>query len=213
VLVVSPRPPEFEVARVVKTWKDVKGYMRVRNQTLFPSLRSTRLVMLDGDYTDVEGDGSDSLTLVPPSMIGPPEKIHTDQVDTTKPGIVTRGRVTWIPWDVAAMYYRHSLPAHAGILRDVIDRMLPGRQLRTNAHPLVEMSLMRQEGRTLLHLINLTGHSQTAYFAPVPMRDIRVQLAGNFKRARAIRNARELPIADGKFVIPELSDYELVVLE
>ena len=218
VLIVSPMVPEFEVAKVVKTWKDVKGYMRVRNQASFPSLLGTRLLMLNGDYTEVEGDGSDSLTLVPPSMIGPPEKIHTDQVDTTKPGLVKRGNVTWIPWDLAAMYYRLSLPAHGGLLRDVIDRMLPnGRQLQTNAHPLVEMSLMKQGPRTLLHVINLSGHSQTAYFAPVPMQDIRVDIAGNFKSARTVRNAQQIALHrrgdKSSVVLPQLTDYELVVLE
>ena len=79
------------------------------------------------------------------------------------------------------MYYRHSLPAHAGLFRDVVDRLNPRRQLRTDAHPLVEMTLMRQGGRTLLHLINLSGHSQTGYFPPVPMRDIHIEVAGEFQ--------------------------------
>jgi hypothetical protein len=50
----------------------------------------------------------------------------------------------------------------------------PKRQLRTSAHPLVEMTLMRQANRTLLHLVNLSGHSDTAYFDPLPMSGIRV---------------------------------------
>ncbi|HET8548008.1 MAG TPA: hypothetical protein VFL57_08390, partial [Bryobacteraceae bacterium] len=214
VLIVSPRPPEFPVARVIRTWNDVQGYMRVRDPSAFPSLAQTKLLMLNGDYTETEGPGL-ALTLVPPSMIGPPEKIHIDQQDTTRPGIVRKGRVTWIPWDTAGLYYKHSLPAHAGLLRDVIDRMLPrGRQLRTNAHPLVEMTVMRQGERTLLHLINLSGHTQTAYFAPVPVRDIRVALAGSWKRAQAQRSVRDLPLRNGnEIVVPEVRDYELVVLE
>jgi hypothetical protein len=215
VLIVSARPPEIPTPHIITTHKNVDSYFRVRNHDLFPSLKLTNLVMLSGDYTEVEGDGATSLSFVPPSMFGPPEKIHVDMKDTTKPGIATwdNGRVTWIPWDAAGLYYRHSLPGHAGLLRDVLDRMLPNRQIRTNAHPLVEMSLMRQGSRTLLHLVNLSGHSDTAYFAPVPMSDIRVQVAGNYKRAFAVRSGRTLNLDGSAFTVPSLVDYELVVLE
>ncbi|MFB3825982.1 MAG: hypothetical protein ACE15B_04400 [Bryobacteraceae bacterium] len=212
-LIVGPQPPEFPVARVVKRWKNVQGYFRVRDHAAFPSLANTSVIMLNGDYTEVQADGRAALTFIPPSMIGPPEKIHTDQVDTGKPGIVTSGQVMWIPWDLGGLYYRHSLPAHAGILRD----LLPKRQLRTNAHPLVEMSLMRQGSRLLLHLINISGHSQTAYFAPVPFFGIRIEVAGRHARARSVRHPRQLEVETGggysAFTLPRLDDYEVIVLE
>ncbi len=216
VLIVSSRVPEFPVAKVVNT-SNVQGYFRVRDHSLFPSLRATDLLMLDGAYTETEGQGSPPLTLVPPSMIGPPEKIHTDMHDTEKPGVVTGNGVTWVPWDLGALYYRLSLPAHAGLLRDLIGRLMPERQLQTNAHPLVEIAVMRQGRRTLLHLINLSGHSETAYFAPVTMRDIDIDLAGTFQTARSIRHAADLTIehsnSRGHFRIPRLDNYELIVLE
>jgi hypothetical protein len=219
VLIVSPRVPEIQTPRVIATHSDVESYFRIRNREMFPSLKATNLVMLDGDYTEVEGDGSTSLSFVPPSMFGPPEKIHVDFKDTNKAGIAffSDGRAAWIPWDLAGMYYRHSLPAHAGLFRDVVNRMLPVRQIRTDAHPLVELVLMRQAGRTLLHMVNLSGHSETAYFAPLPMRDIRVELAGAFKRVRTVRSTGNVSatFSGGRtaFTVPQLSDYELVVLE
>jgi hypothetical protein len=213
VLIVGARPPGFDVARVVRTWKDQRAYMRVRSTKLFPSLQRTSLLMLHGDYTEVEGDGSQSLSFVPESMFGPPEKIHVDQVDTAKPGIVSAyaGRVVWIPWDASALYYRHSMPAHADLLQDTIDRLMPQRQLRTNAHPLVEITVMKQGRRMLVHLINMIGHSQTAYHAPVSVRDLRIELPGvEYTAARTLR----IPAALGQeLVIKELRDYELLVLE
>jgi hypothetical protein len=63
--------------------------------------------MLDGPFTTVEGDGSNTLSLVPPSMIGPPEKVHVDIKDTTTPAIVTKefgqGTAVWLPWDLGAV--------------------------------------------------------------------------------------------------------------
>jgi len=127
-------------------------------------------------------------------------------------------RVAWVPWNLGALYYRLSLPSHAGLFRDLLNRMLPrGRQLETDAHPLVEMALMQQPGRLLLHMINLTGHSQTAYFAPLPTGSIKLRLAGGFKSARALRSGGKpaLKQAGGRteLVLSGLRDYELVILE
>jgi hypothetical protein len=220
-LIASSREPELPIARVIGNSKDLKGYFRVRNHAMFPSLKDTDLLLLDGAYTEVEGDGSKSLSLIPPSMIGPPEFIHIDMRDTNKPGIVFkdlgRGQVAWLPWDLGALYYRVSLPSHSALFHDVVDRLYPKRQLTTNAHPLVEITLMHQGDRTLLHLINLSGHSQTGYYAPLKMSDIRIEVAGRFRTATTVRNPR--PIATEMrdeytvFTIPELMDYELVVLK
>jgi hypothetical protein len=188
---------------------------------MFPSLKDTDLLLLDGSYTEVAGDGSKSLSLVPPSMIGPPEFIHIDMQDTNKPGIVYKdlgqGKVAWLPWDLGVLYYRVSLPSHAALFHDVVEHLYPKRQLTTNAHPLVEITLMQQGDRRLLHLINLSGQSQTGYFAPLKMSDIRIEVAGRFKSATTVRSPRQIATQtrDGYtvFTVPELVDYELVVLK
>jgi hypothetical protein len=221
VLLIGARQPEFEVAPVVKTIDEIRGYVRVRDHAAFPSLKDTDLLMLNGPFTELRDDGPALLTLVPPSMFGPPEFIHIDMKDTNTTAIVSRrlgkGSVAWIPWNLSGMYYRHSLPAHAGLFRDTIDRIYPQRQIKTNAHQLVEMSLMRQRGRTLLHLINVSGHSQTGYFPPIPMSNIRVQVAGVFKTAKTLRSPGNLAVKVSggytEFMLPQLTDYELVVIE
>ncbi len=220
-LLLSARPAEFEIAHVVSTTPDLKGYIRVRNHSRFPSLPLTDLLMLNGPFAELEGNGADSLSLVPPSMIGPPEKIHVDMHDTTTPGIVTKqigkGTVTWIPWELGALYYRHSLPAHEGLFRDVVSQLNPTRQLTTNAHPLVQVTLMSQGKRKLVHLVNLSGQSQTGYFPPVAMQNIRVELAGDFQKAHTVRHAVDLKLTrkngNTELIVPQLSDYELVVVE
>jgi len=221
VLIAGAARPEFEVAAVERTEADVKGYIRVRDHAAFPSLRDTDLLMLDGPFTIVRAAGPHALTLVPPSMIGPPEFVHIDIKDTDTPAIaieaVGKGTVAWIPWNLGGLYYRHSLPAHAGLFRDVFDRLQARRQIQTDAHPLVEMSLMRQGARTLLHLINLSGHSETGYFAPVTMDAIHILVDGSFRSAKTVRSPGVLAVraAQGysEFTVPRLSGYELIVLE
>ncbi|MBS1827682.1 MAG: hypothetical protein JST93_20375 [Acidobacteria bacterium] len=143
VLLLGAGAPEFPVVPAETTTKDVRGYIRIRDKSMFPSLKDADLVMLNGPFTSLPADGKAPLTLIPPSMIGPPEFIHIDMKDTDTPAIVTRrlgqGSVTWLPWNLAGMYYRHSLPAHAGVFRDIVNRLHPHRLIRTNAHPLVEM--------------------------------------------------------------------------
>jgi hypothetical protein len=162
-----------------------------------------------------------ALTLIPPSMIGPPEFVHIDQKDTNKPGLILKrmgaGSVAWIPWDLGALYYRLSLPAHADLLHDVVGELYPHRQLETDAHRLVEVTLMKQGKRELIHFLNLSGHSQTGYFEPVSMKNITVKVAGVFHSAEAIRNPAKLPVDVHEdyteITVPQLNDYELVVLE
>jgi hypothetical protein len=65
--------------------------------------------------------------------------------------------------------------------------------------------------------VNLSGHSDTGYHPPVLMRDIQIDLAGNFKSAGTLRNPGAVPleVRQGRsiFSIPVLRDYELIVLE
>ena len=76
---------------------------------------------------------------------------------------------------------------------------------------------MKRGGRRQVHLINLSGHSQTGYFDPVPMRDIEIQVKGAPAAVRAIHAGRELSLARSggytKFTVPWLGDYELVELQ
>jgi hypothetical protein len=107
VLIVGAHEPEFEVAPVVKTINEIRGYVRVRDHAAFPSLKDTDLLMLNGPFTELRDDGPALLTLVPPSMFGPPEFIHIDMKDTDTTAIVFRrlgkGTVAWIPWNLGGM--------------------------------------------------------------------------------------------------------------
>jgi hypothetical protein len=187
-------------------------------------LKDTNLLFMDGEYVELAPGDRPMLTLIPTAMFGPPEKVWSDKVETAIPGLVfaqhEKGQVAYIPWDVGGLYYRHSSHGHAGLMADVIDRLLPhGRQLRTSAHPLVEITVMEQAGRrrTLVHLVNATGHSGTAYFPPVELRDIRIELARDFRRATATNSNLSLPVTrDGNyraFTLPSLKEYEVVVIE
>jgi hypothetical protein len=222
-LLAGTTPPPFPVGAIAGR-RSTQGYWRIHDRRGFPSLTNTDLVFVDGEYLEIAPLQHPILTLIPTAMFGPPEKVWSDKVETTVPGLVFtnhgKGRAAYIPWDVGGLYYRHSSEAHRGLVADVIDHLLPaGRQLRTNAHPLVEMTVMDQpaRGRTLIHLVNGTGHHDTAYFPPLEIRDVRIDLARDVHRAHAVALGRALPITSNgrlrSFTVPRLQAYEVIVVE
>jgi hypothetical protein len=221
-IIASATTPQFEVATTIKLWKSPDGaYFRIRNKAMFPSLSQTDVVFMYGDYLQLRGEGTIPITFIPPSMYGPPEFVHIDWKDTDDPGLLMKeigtGKLAWLPWNIGALYYRHSSEAHAKLLSDLVDTMLPqGRQLKSNAHPLVEITFMRQKTRRLMHFINLSGHADTAYFNPIPMKDIQVSVKGAFRSVRALRSGQTVAIKNNagysQFTLPVLEEYELVDL-
>jgi hypothetical protein len=187
-------------------------------------LGDTDVLFVDGDYLELEPAGDPVLTLIPTAMFGPPEKVWSDKVETRVPGLVFathgRGRLAYLPWNIGSLYYRHSSGSHAALLSDLIDGLLPrGRQVRTNAHPLVELTLMEQpaRNRTLVHLVNGTGHQDTAYFPPVELRDITIGLQRDVRTVRAVGLGQTLPVtSNGRyrtFTLPSLKAYEVLIVE
>jgi hypothetical protein len=222
-LVAGTTAPELLVGRVVGR-RTTQGYWRIHDHTELPSLRDTDLLFVDGEYVELAPGDRPLLTLIPTAMFGPPEKVWSDKVETTVPGLLfashEKGRLAYIPWNVGGLYYRHSSPGHAGLMADVIDRLLPsGRQVRTDAHPLVEMTVMDQpqRRRTLVHLVNGTGHHDTAYFPPVELRDIRIELARDVRRVRAVALGQDLAVTTSgayrSFTLPSLKAYEVLIVE
>ena len=198
VLIASAAKPEFDVAR--------RGADGCRREGLYPGARPRRVSVAEGYRSadaqrpvhDREGDRP-ALADTGSALDDRSARVHPHRYEghghAGHRGRAGRKRDRGVAAvESGALYYRHSLPAHAGLFRDLVDRLTPRRQIRTNAHPLVEMTLMRQGGRTLLHVINLSGHSQTGYFAPVPMQAIRVQVAGIFERQRPFARSGSLAV-------------------
>jgi hypothetical protein len=215
--------PALPVGRVVGR-RSTQGYWRIHDHTGLPSLRDTNLLFIDGNYVELSPTDPPLLTLIPTAMFGPPEKVWSDKVETTVPGLVfanyEKGRLAYIPWDVGGLYYRHSSPGHAGLMADVIDSLLPsGRQIKTDAHPLVELTVMDQphRQRTLVHLVNGIGHQDTAYFPPVELRDVRIELARDVRRVRAVALGVDLPVTSSgayrSVTLPSLKAYEVLIVE
>ena len=182
------------------------------------------MLFLYEGYLELDPVENPLVTLIPPSSFSPPEKVSRLTERTDKPGLVItqmgEGELAFIPWDVGSLYYKYSNENHRLFVSDLIDHLLQdGRQIKTDAHPLVEITLMEQPGKeqSLLHLVNLSGHTSTAFFPPLEMGGFRVEVKGHYNRAYS--NVLEQPLGvshSGGYTqleIPGLGAYDVITLD
>jgi Hypothetical glycosyl hydrolase 6 len=225
VLTVGITQPSFIPGKKVKLWDNTtSSYMRIEDSTLFPSLKDTRTLLCEGRYLELEPTTPAPLTLIPPGQFGPPEKVATTDERTTKPGLIIKsigkGKVAFIPWQISDLYYKFGDDKHRMFISDLIDHLLPGhkRQLITTAHPTVEVTIMKQndQKRSVVHLVNMSGHAGNTFFDAIEMRNISLRVKGVFKKATSIDGKQLYPVevAGGytRFVLPVLKDYSGVFL-
>jgi hypothetical protein len=227
VLAAGAIKPELDMPPVVRHWprkETLASYWQIHDRNLLPSLKDADLIFFYSDYLELEASGSSALTLVPRTKVNPMEMVGEGMRDTGKSGLYRasygQGQLTYIPWDLGDLYYRASAVHHSNLFSDLIDDLLPhGRQLRTNAHPMVQLTLQdqRHRNRTLVHFVNLSGAAQVAFHPAIPMGNIHVEVRGSFASGRMASSRRELPLAQAggytSFTLPSLYSYDVVILE
>ncbi|NND08718.1 MAG: hypothetical protein HKN87_20280 [Saprospiraceae bacterium] len=223
VLLAGSTHPGMGLEPTVKLWENTtSSYMRIEDYTLFPSLKDTWATFWEGSYLELQVSPT-PMTLIPPGQFGPPDKVDRLDEKTDKPGLVLKdigeGKLAFLPWHIGQLYYRHSNDKHRLLIYDLINHLLDGGvQIKTNAHPSVEITFMHQpdQDRHLLHLTNLSGHSGTAFFDAIPMRNIDTGIMGDFQRVTSLDGTEILPsvYVDGytHFVVPNLDEYEVLML-
>lgn len=226
VLASGATRPDLQLPPVVKLWnrkETLAAYWRVQDHALLPSLRDADLMFFYSEYLELEPRGLSALTLVPPTKVNPMEMVGEGLKDTNKPGLhladYGEGKLAYIPWDLGDLHYRTSAAHHTALFNDIVDHLLPeGRQLHTNAHPMVQLTLQQQaeENRTLVHFVNLSGAAQVAYHRAIPMTGIEVDVRGTFSSAQMASTRRDLPIRRSgdytTFTLPQLDTYDVVIL-
>jgi len=224
VLIAGTTHPGLDLNKTVKLWEDTRSsYMRIEDHSILPSLRDTWVLFWEGKYLELEPSPT-PVTLLPPGQFGPPDKVATLDKKTNKPGLILKdagnGKIAFIPWHIGQLYYQHSNDKHRMFISDLLDYLLPdGRQLKTNAHPAVEITLMKQPRNnfTFIHLVNLIGHSGTAFFDAVEMKNISIQVKGEFRKAFIVNEQQTIPIERAmgysSFTVPILKEYTLVRLD
>ena len=91
-LAAGTAPPAIPMGKVAGR-RTTQGYWRIHDRSALPSLKNTDLIFLDGEYLEMAPLEHPILTLIPTAMFGPPEKVWSDKVETSRPGPGLHG--TW----------------------------------------------------------------------------------------------------------------------
>ncbi|MFZ0215215.1 MAG: alpha-amylase family protein [Candidatus Dormiibacterota bacterium] len=203
------------------------AYLRVVEPADLPRLVDSPLVPLDRAFLYVEAKtgAASSLHLVPPSRYGPPEKCYWD-LETQHSGLLWQthgsGRTAYLPWPVGALYFDWSVPEHRALVLAAIEGVSRGRpQVLTNAPSCVEVVVSAQpaDRRTIVHLINFSGHRGRRFDDPLPVYGIHLDLEPPFPvhGATSLQRGEDLPVAnaEGRVTVdlPRLDLFDVLVLE
>jgi len=168
------------------------------------------------------------LTFIPEFVSTPPEEVIMRQASTDIPALVINessgGRVAFLPADIDRRFAADNMPDHGDLLANTV-RWAAGDTLPLGVQGpgLINCELYQQEGRMILHLVNLT--SSGTWRAPAeelisvgPLRvSIRPPAGMNFKQARMLVSGGQAALtSDGglvRFEVASVADHEVVVLE
>jgi hypothetical protein len=167
------------------------------------------------------------LTFVPPFPVYPPETAWMRQPKTDIPALVLNAkgtaRVAYLPADIDRRYSRDLLPDHARLLANLVRWAVGDRMpLEVRGAGFVDCHLYRQQGRLILHVVNLTN--EAARRAPMdeliaigPM-EIKLKLPdavrGTDIRCLVSDNKPSLALHGGwaTFQLQSILDHEVVVI-
>ena len=159
------------------------GYMKVDAGN--PLSIDTDVVLMDGPYYEAapKADAQTTHTIQLPQRFGPPELCYPDpECDSSLPGMISapfgEGRVTYLPWQVDALYFAHCLSPHRELIAAQVEAMSGPAIAELSGASRVEMTVQRQttSGDMLIHLINYSGQSGNGCLEPVTIKDVRLTL-------------------------------------
>jgi hypothetical protein len=204
-------------------------YIRFGRQ-ISGGIPQTDHVMYDRSVRVVAGGGAESLaTVVEPYFERswdhfsshhqtPPEKVSRFSA------AVQRGRVGYIPYPVFGSYATHANLPCRWLMSGLIDRLLPEAMVRVKAPSSTEVSVMRQKGRTIVHLLQYCperrGKDLDVIEDIVPLFNVEMSLKSKRKPSRVyLLNPKPTSIDfqwDGKranVVVPRVLGHEMIIFE
>ncbi len=155
-----------------------------RDLQVLDSFGNDRVIYFGEDFlfAEYEDTSTGYLRLIPPHHMGPPERCYYTQI-TDIPGLQVNaygaGKGILIPWAPGRLYSRDGYANTFRFMRDVLKNIVGLKSVAAQSFTqMVEVAVgdARDGSRTLIQLVNNTGHFGTSYLAPVPVRDIALRI-------------------------------------
>ncbi len=203
----------------------IMAYMAVNgSHPILESLGDTEVVLNAGHVRLVRPlPGAEvPLTAQVPARVFPEGEAWIPEKRTDVPAAIAnsygRGKAVYFPGMVDRLYGLFGHPDLRLLLANAVGWMLGGEELlRVKAPVTVDIALQKQPGRTILHLINLTGKRPQSEVIPVHGIEVAVRSAARPKRVLLATTGKEIGFKyEGGFVhatIDRLDVYDLLVIE
>lgn len=203
------------------------GRIEHAGHALFCGIEDTQLVPNGFAFCNVApADGTEVLlTLVPPfapmgGVGAPPERASIPTEKTDVPLAVQHGGAVYFATEIGKLAWRFRLPDHSRLIANAVRATAPAPfAVDLPVAPFgVQLSLFTQPSptgrgqRLVCHLVNTCGAGAVRHDV-LPVRDLRLRVAGGAKQARARALGRDLEVRNGLLLVPELRTWEIVTVE
>jgi hypothetical protein len=147
----------------------------------------------------------------------PPAKV------TPYAAAVEKGGVAYIPFPIFAAYANHGNYPYRLLVRNLLERLLPDPLLRACAPTSTEATVMRQKGRTIVHVLQYCPERRAPNLdivediVPIANVGLSLRFAKRPKRVYLAPSRAAVPLEykDGRVevTLPEVRGHEMVVFE
>ncbi len=224
-------------AEIIKKEFDGTGnYLKIDNERLFGRLKGQSMIHWKFNLAQCtfENSNTNYLPILAKGRPGPPELIGGhDPLGYFGMSVKDFGtsKNVILPLNIGKLYYLHGYEQNKNLLLDIMQYLDSQifEELKTNAHPCVEMILKEFKYNVennkkaidgkILHLINLTGFSGNTFFEALPVHQIQVSIKSERIPKKAFYLTSKKPIifsaknGEIAFTVAKLENYEAVVFE
>jgi hypothetical protein len=209
---------------------DVHTYLRIARREPRPVLKGfekTDILPYGGSLVPlkVAPEAVVPLTFIPPFPTYPPETAWMRQETTDIPGLILtmrgKSRIAFMPADIDRRYEHEHLPDHGDLLANVVRWATADEiPLAVESPGLLDCHLYTQNGRTLLHIVNLTStatwRAPAEEMIPVGPVKVRVRVSGRPSSAELLVSKTKQQVSltgnIASFEMRSISDHEFVLL-
>jgi hypothetical protein len=174
-------------------------------------------------YCAWRGGAEHHLKMLARAPYGPPEKAYGHEA-VDHPGYVMwrhgLGRSATVPWTIGRGYRDLGLTVERDLILSIVRDLLGDDEpLCVDAPEQVEVTVHRNDKRTIVHLVNMSGAHPSGFSAPLPIRGAALSLSGvcKFAGARALVSDVECAVAQDdlriRVSVPEFDLFEVIVIE
>ena len=157
--------------------------LSAKDKDFLPGLSGRGTIPMGKGYNGYTNSTAKGLCqIMPPQRFGPPEVCFCAEEPTGLHGLLVnghgKGKAVYMPWNPGTMYFNEGYDIWFEFVKSVLLDVLGVERISWTLSPMVEVTIGKSGDRTVVHLVNGTGHFGTSFFDPVPV-DAEIEIPWN----------------------------------